>query len=167
MKKTTALLCILVCLLLSACDPVSFYFDSEELSQKAVSIELINYDNDIQSHFHTWVPNYFDRLKSYDVANESLLETLDETRVSESIEQLSKDHILYRYYAYDSPKGVCIKITYVEGNYLIIWSNYEQRSYSGYIGEYSANGEVVDFFGCFSNLASYENLVNGYFYYKV
>ena len=42
--------------------------------------------------------------------------------------------VLYKYYAYNSPKDICIRLNYEKGNFLIVWANYAENSYVGYIG---------------------------------
>jgi hypothetical protein len=64
---------------------------------------------------------------------------------------------------YDSPKDICIRLNYSNGNFLIIWANYIEDSYAGYIGEYLSDGTVFSFWGSFSSLMDFEELVNQYF----
>ena len=71
--------------------------------------------------------------------------------------------ILHTYYAYDSPRDICIKLSYDNGNFLIIWANYKEGSYAGYIGEYLHDGSVLSFWGSFSSITYYEELVGNYF----
>ncbi len=155
-------LAIALCLTLSACDPAYYCFTSEYLSD-VTSIELINYDNPEQKEFMSWVPDHTSDLKSFDSSKMSCLETLDESKKTEFIDTLCEEEILGTYFAFDSPNGICIKLNYSNGDFLIIWSNYQENAHSGYIGKYSPDGEVSDFIGCFENLNSYLKLVNKYF----
>jgi len=166
-KMLTAIAFMIVfCFTLSACDPSSYRFANEDLAE-VTSIELIKYDNPEQKYFSTWIPDYTSDLKAFDNDKMSSLETLDESRLADFVDDLCGCNILYKYFAYDSPNGTCIKLNYSNGNFLIVWSNYEKDSFSGYIGIFSPVGEVAEFIGCFESIDSYKKLVNDYFHTKI
>ena len=164
MKKVATLLLILLMLCslcaLTACDPGTFYFDEEYLSG-IVSVELVNYDNHNQKNFFTWVPDQSAKLKPIDMSKLSVVETLNQDKISDFFETLYKCHILDKYYAYDSPAGLCLKLNYANGDFIII--NCAGKRYAGYIGNFTADGNVGEFIGCFSSYYSFETLVNDYF----
>jgi len=155
-----------ICCSLCACDPGSYTIDRKELNN-VVSIELIEYKNPDQKHFVTWVINQFNKLLPFDPAKATVLETLPTEKIADFLDAFSKTHILSKYYTYNSPKDICIRLNYANGNFLIIWANYAENRFAGYIGEYSANGTVLSFWGSFSALSYYKNLVNQYFIYKL
>ena len=97
----------------------------------------------------------------------TVLETLPAEEIPEFLDDFSETHILHTYYAYNSPKDVCLRLNYENGNFLIIWANYAEESYAGYIGEYSPDGEPLTFWGSFSALSFYKNLVDRYFDYSL
>lgn len=162
MKKLCAILLIFLCFSATACDPGTYVVEPE-LLEDVIRIELVNYENPTQKHFISWVPNHFDDLVSYDNTKETILEELEEEQIDNFTADFSQTDILNTYYAYNSPKDICIKLTYENGNFLIIWANYKNNSFAGYIGEYLADGTVSYFWGSFSDLAYYENLVSEYF----
>lgn len=161
------MLLVLICFsLLCACDPASYSINRDNLNN-VVSVELIEYQNSDQKHFTSWVLDQHDKLAPFIPANATVIETLPEEYVSDFLDSFSNTNILHTYYAYDSPKDICIKLTYTNGNFLIIWANYAENSYSGYIGEYSSDGKVLSFWGSFSSLSYYEDLVDQYFTYDL
>lgn len=162
--KIVAIIALLfvLCFTLSACDPSPYNFKSEDLAE-VISIELINYDNPEQKHFSSWVPNHTSDLKKFDFKKMNHLETLDQSGISAFADDLCDCEILYKYFAYDSPSGICIKLNYFNGDFLIVQSDYETGSFIGYIGKFNIYGEVADFIGCFESLSSYKRLVNNYF----
>lgn len=167
MKKMVSLmLLVAICFSLYACDPVSYSVNRHELND-VISVELIEYQNSNQKHFTTWVPDQYDKLVPFIPANTVVLETLPEENISDFLDAFSNTEILHTYYAYDSPKDICIRLTYANGDFLIIWANYAENSYSGYIGEYSSDGTVLSFWGSFSSLSYYENLVDQHFTYDL
>ena len=167
MKKIICFLCLSVMLFsLLACDPGSRGVSKEELID-VVSVELIEYQNSNQQHFLSWVPNHFDKLKPFNDANARVVERLPIERMADFLDAFTQTDILNKYYAYDSPADVCIRINYYNGNFLIVWADYEAGSFAGYIGEYSADGTVLSFWGSFSGLDYYKDLVNNFFDYKI
>ena len=165
MKKTIAAILAIVslCLCLTSCDPGTTFFSRDYSVEGIVKVELIKYDNPDQGEFITWVLDQTDKLLPYDVNKETLLATLDTERINAFTEQLSQYDILDKYFAYDSPNGMCIKMTYKNGDFVII--NCAEDSFAGYIGKYRQNGEVASFLGCFSNRDYFERLVEDNFDY--
>ena len=167
MKKAVAIILVMmICFTMCACDPGSFSIDREKLNN-VVSVELIEYANSNQKPFTTWVPDQFDKLLPFDSVNVTTLEVLSSEKISDFLDAFSKTDILHTYYAYNSPKDVCIRLNYQNGDFLIIWANYMNNSFAGYIGEYSSDGTVLSFWGSFSALDYYTDLVNQYFTYKL
>ena len=155
------LLAVILCFTFTACDPSSYQFEYDELAAKVVRVELIEYNNPDQRKFASWVPDHMDDLLPFDRTKETVLETLEESNFPNLLRQLSRAEILYRYFAYDSPRGLCVKLTYASGDFLIVSCNSGQ--YSGYIGSFSKEGEVSEFYGCFSGYIYFETLVNNFF----
>ena len=167
MKRIISLvLLMIICFLLSACDPGSFSINRESLND-VISVELVEYTNPNQKHFSSWVPDQFDKLMPFVPANATVLESLPSEKTAEFLDAFSNTDILHTYYAYNSPKDVCIRLNYENGNFLIIWANYAKSSYAGYIGEYASDGTVLSFWGSFSSLNYYTDLVNQYFNYSL
>ncbi len=167
MKKILSVILITItCVLICACDPSGFVVDRNSLDD-VISIELVEYKNSNQKHFTSWVPNHFNELLPFSLNNVTIIESLPADKIPEFLDSFSKTDILHTYYAYNSPKGVCIKLNYKNGGFLIVWANYEQGRFGGYIGEYSSSGAVLSFWGSFSALSYYEELVNDYFNYNL
>ena len=167
MKKILAIILVMViCISICSCDPGTFLVDRASLND-VVSVDLIEYVNPNQKHFITWVPDQFDKLVPFVPANATVLESLPKEKISDFLDAFSETHILHTYYTYNSPKDVCIRLNYANSDFLIIWANYSENSFAGYIGEYSSDGTVLSFWGSFSSLNCYIDLVNSYFNYKI
>ena len=167
MKKIFAIMiAVIICFSLCSCDPGSFVVSRDSLDN-VISVELIEYANSDQKHFTTWVPDQSDKLVPFNFANATILETLTEEKISDFLDAFSTTDILHTYYAYDSPKDICIRLNYENGDFLIIWANYAENTYAGYIGEYSSEGAVSSFWGSFSSLSDYTELVNQFFAYEL
>ena len=139
------------CFCLAACDPSSYRFDRDQLLNNTTGIELINYDNPKQKQFNSWVPNHYSKLRPLKLENITILETMEDDTFNDIINQLSDIYFLYRYYAFDSPNGICIRMLYSNGDFDLISCDYQNNSFHGYVGRYDNNGKVVDFFGTFEN----------------
>lgn len=167
MKKIVAfILLTILCFSMCACDPGSFVIDRDSLDD-VTSVELIEYANPDQKRFTTWVSDQSDKLAPFNLANATILKTLPSEKISDFLNAFSATDILHTYYAYDSPKDICIRLNYKNGNFLIIWANYAENSYDGYIGSYSADGMVLSFWGSFSSIYYYKDLVSQYFNYNL
>ena len=167
MKKIICFLyLIIMCFCLCSCDPGTYTIDPNSL-EGVKTIELIDYKNPDQKHFASWVPNHFEDLKPFDTEKATVIEILPEERKSDFLDAFMQTDILYKYYAYDSPVDICIRLNYENGNFLIIWSNYKKNSFAGYIGRYSADGTVLSFWGSFSGLSYYQELINNFFSYNI
>ena len=167
MKKLKLFVVILlVFCFLCACDPATYVIDWSTLDN-VVSVELIEYKNLNQKHFTSWVPDQFNELVPFYSANATVLETLPEEKIPDFLNAFSETDILHTYYAYDSPKDICLRLNYENGDFLIIWANYTEDRFAGYIGEYGADGTVLSFWGSFSALQYYEDLVEQYFDYTL
>ena len=162
----TVFVLLMVCLCFTACDPGTKYLDSEIYYNDVVSVELINYENPDQKHFFSWVPDQYSKLISFKNDSYSVIETLSIDKTKAFLAELSSAPILSKYYAYNSPNGICLKVNYTNGDFQIV-NCCNANSYAGYIGKYSAGGAVSDFYGCFSSSYSFISLVNCYFEYKM
>ena len=165
-KAITLILLAVMCCSTCACDPGRAHIDKEDLNN-VVSVELIQYENPNQKSFITWVPDQSDKLAPFVLDNVTVLETLPAEKIPDFFDAFSEKDILYKFYAYDSPKDVCIRLNYQNGDFLIVWANYADENHSGYIGEYSADGTVSFFWGSFEALDDYEELVNDFFAYEL
>ncbi|MCM1546042.1 MAG: hypothetical protein NC033_03290 [Clostridiales bacterium] len=150
-----AMLLALSVIFFTACDPASYNYDLDNLRAPVKSVELVNYDNPSQKHFASWVPDHSGKLKPLNISEIQTTATLETDRIDGFMQDLAEKRILYKYYAYDSPEGVCIKIGYGDDCFDIISA--------GYIGTFSADGKVVDFIGWFSSSSSFDYLLNTYF----
>ena len=160
MKKTTIIsLClILIVLTLSSCDPL-MYSPTEKYLEDVVSIELIRYNNPDQKDFISWVPDHSDDLVAFDNSRVEIIEILDNEKFDAFSTAFQSTEIMHTYYRCDSPDGVCIRVNYENGKFLIVGKDY--------IGYFWENGEVSAFAGCFSSRMYYTDLVNEFFEYQV
>ena len=165
-KILTSILIMIICFSLFACDPGVLRINRNSLND-VISVELIKYENPNQKHFNTWVTDQFDKLVPFVPANATTIESLPSEKISDFLDAFSSTDILHTYYAYDSPKDICIRLNYENSNFLIIWANYAENRFAGYIGEFSADGTVLCFWGCFSSVDYYTDLIGEYFNYNL
>ena len=144
-------------MILTSCDPTTKnlgkYIEKEDIK----TIEKINYDNNEQLEFVSWVPDHFSELKDFKVEQVEVIETLADD-MSSFIDELLNANILSTYYAYDSPSGICIRLNLNSDDFVIV--NCMENSYKGYIGKYDSKGNVISFYGCFEAYSSFSNLIN-------
>lgn len=161
MKRILFLICILVlCFSLTACDPAVRSFDMDSITSNIVSIEMIDYDNPDQKIFFTRWSGHSSELLPFKESDCTLLKKLEEEKVDAFLQALCKTEYYYEYYACNSPSGVCLRLVYGNSDFLILNRDPESDLIRGYIGKYSADGEVVEFYGCFGSYHSFEKLVD-------
>lgn len=97
----------------------------------------------------------------------TILETLDNDDITAFIKQLSEISFLDKYYVFDSPKGISIRVIYANGDFEVISCDYEKKSFCGYIGKYTSSGDVVDFIGSFTGFNDFESLISNFFETKL
>ena len=159
---------VIMCLLLMvACDPGGFRFDYSTLKNEVIKIELVKYNIQKQVTFSMWAFDQTEYLLNYEYKNEEKLEELDSDSIDDFLNELKDYDVLLSYFVYNTPKGLCIKMSYSNGDFEIINCDSEPPSFCGYIGRYSANGKVVSYTGCFSSYGYFANLVNNYFETKI
>ena len=145
-------------LFFTACDPISYYYNLDELRAPVKTIELVNYDNPGQKSFGLWFVDHSNDIKPLDMSAIQTVATLDAEQIDNFMTDLSKQHIHYKDYEVDSPKGKCIRIVYEDDFFDIISGSKKQ-----YIGTFAPNGEIVEFIGGFGSYNSYEYLLQTYF----
>lgn len=164
MKKILIFAILLIfCFCLTACDPATYYFELDDLLENIIGIDLINYSNTEQKHFLSWVPDHSSKLVPLRLENLTIIETLENENIPNFLEQLSKVNFLDKYYAFNSPKDICIRLVYSNSDFLILSCAYERKAYVGYVGRFDCNGNVVNFIGSFESLSDFISLVNNFF----
>lgn len=151
---------IALCVSLTACDPGAYCLSFDELTKNVVRIDLIDYNNPDQKGFISWVPDHSDDLLPFDNSKCTLLKQLDDEKSVDFLKNLSRSDILYHYYVFNSPRGISLRLTYENGDFLIVNCDSENEAFVGYIGKYSADGKVLEFYGCFSSYHYFERLVD-------
>ena len=118
MKKTISYIMIIcVFISLSGCvwDPASYLFDYEKLKEQVATVELINYENEEPKKIKD-----ISEILPYDFDKEEVLETLPADKIDDFIMDLSEIRFLdYSSFAKE-PVEICIKITYKNGEFIII-----------------------------------------------
>ena len=155
MKKNVILVLLLVIFipLLSGCDPEHYYYNYEELIEKVINVELINYDNnDAKSLFGEQdkvIPFSFDKMK--------IVEALKVEEINIFLKDLSTIRfMMYRRHS-NSPNGISLRIIYENGDFDIV-------SYIViYFGKFNSDGSVKEFIGGLSGKRDLIALINKYF----
>lgn len=164
MKKTIScimIICVLVSLGGCVWDPASYLFDYDELKEQIATVELINYEND--------EPEKIDddsKILPYNFVKEEVLETLVADKINDFVTDLSDIRFLdYSSFAKE-PVGICIKITYKDGKFIIITSTLMDVAY-GIVEVFDSNGYPIERIGEPESRKDYVALVNKYFEYKI
>ena len=163
MKKTISYIMILcVFISLSGCvwDPASYLFDYEKLKEQVATVELINYENEEPKKIKD-----ISEILPYDFDKEEVLETLPADKIDDFIMDLSEIRFLdYSSFAKE-PVEICIKITYKNGEFIIITSTLMDVAY-GLVELFNSNGCPIEYIGAPGDRDEFVALVNKYFEHK-
>ena len=163
MKKTISYIMIIcVFISLSGCvwDPASYLFDYEKLKEQVATVELINYENEEPKKIKD-----ISEILPYDFDKEEVLETLPADKIDDFIMDLSEIRFLdYSSFAKE-PVEICIKITYKNGEFIIITSTLMDVAY-GLVELLNSNGCPIEYIGAPGDRDEFVALVNKYFEHK-
>ena len=163
MKKTISYIMIIcVFISLSGCvwDPASYLFDYEKLKEQVATVELINYENEEPKKIKD-----ISEILPYDFDKEEVLETLPADKIDDFIMDLSEIRFLdYSSFAKE-PVEICIKITYKNGEFIIITSTLMDVAF-GLVELFNSNGCPIEYIGAPGDRDEFVALVNKYFEHK-
>ena len=101
----------------------------------------------------------------YNFVKEEVLETLVADKINDFVTDLSDIRFLdYSSFAKE-PVGICIKITYKDGKFIIITSTLMDVAY-GIVEVFDSNGYPIEYIGEPRDRDEYVALVNKYFEHK-
>ena len=143
---------------IASCDPGTSKLEYSEFSKEVISVDLIDYKNDNQKSFTSWVPNHEDDLVPFVIENAAVIKSLDNSVLDTFIKQACDYKILHKYYVYDSPKGTCIRMNHKNEDFTILCL--------GYIGKFSSTGDVKEYYGGFEEINNFDSLLKDYFDYS-
>lgn len=155
------IVCALISLL-NGCvwDPAIYYFDYEKLKGQIEMVELINYENndpEIIKDASNVLPFNFSKVE--------VLETLPADKIDGFALDLSAIGFMDYSSFVKEPVGICIKITYKNGEFIIITSTLMDIVY-GIVEIFDSNGYPIEYIGETRNRNEFVALVNKYFEHK-
>ena len=159
-KIIIPVICIILILILSACDPMMIKLEKSDLENKVVKVELIHYENPKQKKFASWIPDHSSQLKPLDFDNVTIIQELPYESISAFYDQISTAFIRSKYYIYDTPKGLCLRLTNKDGSFMIYCCD---STSNGFLGIYSQEGEILEYIGAPDSYKEYVNLINVFF----
>jgi len=154
------IICVFISLSGCVWDPASYLFDYEKLKEQVATVELINYENEEPKKIKD-----ISEILPYDFDKEEVLETLPADKIDDFIMDLSEIRFLdYSSFAKE-PVEICIKITYKNGEFIIITSTLMDVAY-GLVELFNSNGCPIEYIGAPGDRDEFVALVNKYFEHK-
>jgi len=143
---------------LSACEPEMFWFEYDEISSNVISVELINYCtldlHEIESE---------DEIYTFIFYQMEVIEILDIASIDNFFFDLSNIEFHNRLDYSNTPVGISVKITYENGDLLILSSTLINEIAYGGAFLYNSEGVIIEYYGNFAIRQQYVDLVNMYF----
>ena len=164
MKKTISyimIICVLVSLGGCVWDPAITYFDYDELKEQIATVELINYEND-----NPEIIKDASEVMPFDFNKEEVIETLDADKIDDFALDLSEIRFMNDSDFAKEAIGICIKITYENGEFIIITSTLIDVAYA-LVEVFDSNGFSIEHIGKPGSRKDFVALVNKYFEYKI
>ena len=162
-KAKILVLCLLgiMCFAFAACEPVPYSYKIEELKENVLAVDLIKYNNsDVQR------VRKREAVLPFDFEKVTIIETLDEDEYDDFFRDLDfarfhQNDNISKYYS--APTGVCIMMTYKNGDVAVFCANENVN----FLGEYDRTGAVNGVIGHFDGSYQFRKLVNGHFDTKI
>ena len=161
MKKMISYIMIICVLGGCVWDPAITYFDYDELKEQIATVELINYENE-----NPKIIKDASNVLPFDFAKMEVIETLASDKIDDFVTDLSETGFMdYSSFAKE-PVGICIKITYKDGKFIIITSTLIDVAYA-LVEVFDSNGFSIEHIGKPGSRKDFVALVNKYFEYKI
>ena len=161
-KRIVMITCLCLFVLLNGCvsDPPTYFFEYENLKGQIASVELIHYEND-----NPEIIKDASNVLPFDFTKMEVIETLAADKIDDFVTDLSETGFMdYSSFAKE-PVGICIKITYKDGKFIIITSTLMDVAY-GIVEVFDSNGYPIEYIGEPRDRDEYVALVNKYFEHK-
>lgn len=169
MKKATALVLVLVCVLpcllvFTSCDPGEGSLNTDELLANTVKIELVNYENEDPKIIF----NLDGKEKpKFDFNRVTPIATLDDSKIGDVINDLGKYGYLYWSRTHNEPIGKTLILYQSNGDMFVFYGCiYEDEkgktSYPGACVVFDKDGEYIEYIGDFG-YAGMDAIISEYF----
>ena len=161
-KRIGFAMAVFTLILLNGCvwDPELYQFEYEKLKGQIASVELINYEND-----NPEIIKDASEVMPFDFNKEEVIETLDADKIDDFALDLSEIRFMNDSDFAKEAIGICIKITYENGEFIIITSTLMDVAY-GLVEVFDSNGYPIEYIGEPRDRDEYVALVNKYFEHK-
>ena len=162
MKKYLLLLILLVSVLFTSCEPVTYCMEKEDV-ENYVEVSLVFYDNPTApTHKQGSRSGDFSQYdwENFDASKMEVIEILPLTKAEELIKDLETAESFYDCQDINSPNGYCLRIVFENGDYFI--ESLEKNQ--GFAARYNSEGQWIKIYGLGFLSASY---VNKYFDYQI
>ena len=162
-KRIGFAMAVFTLILLNGCvwDPELYQFEYEKLKGQIASVELINYENE-----NPKIIKDASNVLPFDFAKMEVIETLASDKIDDFVTDLSETGFMdYSSFAKE-PVGICIKITYKDGKFIIITSTLIDVAYA-LVEVFDSNGFSIEHIGKPGSRKDFVALVNKYFEYKI
>jgi hypothetical protein len=158
MKRLFAILFfIFACLSLTACDPAWYYHYNSERIAAIVAVELIDYEYPDATEISTFIST--SRVQQFDLNKMTIIETVDEDKLGEILQDLSEVEVWGGWNHSDSPFGISLRIIYADGDFEVVSADPELP----FFARYDSNGKLIRYIGMFLYSSDFEDIVNKHF----
>lgn len=161
MKKFNLVIVIMVfvSMFLTGCDPETYYFDSTELIDNTIKIELVECQNDNPERIEVSEDN----TPSFDYDNVELVDNLDDSHFESFIIELSSITFHIENYSANKPLGKTLILHQKNGDMIVLSCTKVGDIGYSFASKFDSNSNFITHIANFADRPKFEALLNEYF----
>lgn len=160
MRKKCIVAIVILSLYVVGCEPSVYNFDKDYYGNKIERIEL-RYSIIKQKPIIIFLKN--GKSPQFQIEDSLLLETIEESKISDFINDFSKIDFFEFANCCNEPFGFIVVIYLLNNNYIISSCSSYGKEYYGIFAEFNENNEFVQSFGQIAEVYKYEVVIKKYF----
>lgn len=152
---------VLLPIVLTGCDPATYYFDSNALIANTIKIELVECKNDKPEMIEVNEEN----ITSFDYNNVELLDSLDKSQFESFIMELSSIAFHLENFSVNKPIGKTLVLHQKNGDMIVLSCTLIDDLGYSFVSKFDSNNNYIAHIAYFADRPQFESLLNAYFVY--
>ena len=150
---------LLLTIMLSSCDPVSYSFDIEELQCTVSKIELVKFENDKP----TIVMVDENTKLNIDLSSMLIIEVLNDEQVESFVNEINKITLHKTKKSVNSPFGYAVLVFIGNDEIIVLSRSYRDGKGYGMCAKFKTDGEYIEHIADLADGNSFNELLKKYF----
>ena len=150
---------VLFSIVLTGCDPATYYFDADVLISNTIKIELVECKND--------KPELIEinekKITSFDYDNVEVIDSLDYSQFESFITKLSSITFHKENYSVNKPIGRTLILHQKNGDMIVLSCTVIDGIGYSFVSKFDSNNNYITHIAKFADRPQFESLLNTYF----